>query len=163
MMPWSIRSLHHVVCTRLHGYPALVTLSPFHFQQPSKMNDSVCTQCLRADVSGVHFTVNVEESEAPLLDRFLAPEWFDFQILHMARSASRHHATCSVRGCVYSERHRATALCREPLHTLTPEKRCAHFQPSLVGLRWSSIPLHTVPFLCVTLPLVIASLPLPRG
>ena len=57
------------------------------------MNDSVRTQCLGADVGGVVLTVHFHQSEEALfLDCFLRPECFDIEMLHPARSTTRHHA-----------------------------------------------------------------------
>ena len=68
-----------------------------HSQQPQEINGSVCLLCLRAAVGGVRFVVHCDQCEAPLLDRSVTPECFEFQMLHMARSTSRHHTSWSVR------------------------------------------------------------------
>ena len=67
-----------------------------HSQQPLEMNGSVCLQCLRADVGSVRNVVHSDQCDAPLLDRSVTPECFEFQMLHMARSTSRRHTSCSV-------------------------------------------------------------------
>ena len=53
----------------------------------------------RADVGWVRLAVHIDQSEAPVLNHFLAPECFDLQC-HTARSTPRGHATCGVRVCV---------------------------------------------------------------
>ena len=49
-----------------------------HSQQPSEMSDSVCTQCLGADVGGIRLAVHLHQSE--------------FKMFHPARSTPRHRA-----------------------------------------------------------------------
>ena len=107
------RSCVHCAPTRLrhhaliHPIPSSCRLHPtqrlpsarhtdVHSQQPLEMNGSVYLLCIRAAVGGVRFVVHCDQCEAPLLDRSVTPECFEFQMLHMARSTSRHHTTCSV-------------------------------------------------------------------
>ena len=134
------RSLHRVVCTRLHVHPALVAPSPF----PAAVRDkgSVCPRCLRADVGGFRFVVHCDQFEAPLLDRSLTPECFDFQMLHMARSMSRHNFTCSVRVCVYSRRRQPISANKMQLDATRclPEMQACISAPSLESFRKQSFP-----------------------
>ena len=102
-----------------------------HSQHPQEINGSVCLRCLRAAVGGVRFVVHCDQCDPPLLDRSVTPKCFEFQMLHVARSTSRHHTSCSVRVCVYSGRHQATDLCKQiavGCHTLLARDASVHLR-----------------------------------
>ena len=91
------------------------------------MNGSVCLQCLRADVRSVRLALHFDQWDRLLLSRFLTPECFDFQMLHLARATPLHHATCGVRVCANSEWHKTSDLPKELLQlyaTHLPGMQC---------------------------------------
>ena len=95
--------LYRVVFVRLHDCAAKLTLRPF----PTTVGDGqirLHSQCLGVDVGGVVLAVHFHQSEAPLLECYLAPECFDIEMLHPARLTLRHHAASCGSVAVYTHR-----------------------------------------------------------
>ena len=110
---WPVLSSLPPSCVRCNSSPKLSSSCCFHSQQPQRIDDSVCTQCLGADVGGVALTIHLHQWEALLLNCFLAPECLisicftgpDSRLVIMPRTATESLCACNGSGQPISVRN----------------------------------------------------------